>query len=200
MNFLNLTSWWHSLASFEKILWGITILFSVFFVVQAVLSLAGGDSDMADGDADLSILEDDGTGHQYFTLKNLVAFFTIFGWTTIACYEGGLNTYFSLGIGFVAGSLMVVMMVLLLKSMGKLKYSGTLQMKNAIGVIAETYLTIPASREGVGKVHIKVQGALRELPALTDEANPIATGKLVKVTGLVNESILLVTTNLSDKI
>lgn len=197
MHFLNLTSWWQSLENFEKILWGITLLFSLFFLVQAVLSLLGGDSDMADGDADLSIMEDDGTGHQYFTLKNLVAFFTIFGWTAIACYKGGLNQYISLGIGLVAGSLMVLMMVLLLRSMGKLKHSGTFQISNAIGIIAETYLVIPANREGFGKVHIKVQGSLRELPAITDDITPVPTGKLVKVVGLVNDNILLVTTNLS---
>ena len=79
----------------------------------------------------------------------------------------------------------------------KLKQSGTLQMKNAIGAIAETYLFIPPKREGFGKIHIKVQGSLHELQAITDDEIQIATGKLVKVTGLVNDSVLIVTANLS---
>jgi len=90
----------------------------------------------------------------------------------------------------------VLIMALLFKSMNRLKQSGTLQTKNAIGLIAETYLLIPAAREGFGKVHVKVQGSLHELQAMTDDEQPIATGKLVKVTGVMNESILLVSTQL----
>jgi hypothetical protein len=142
-------------------------------------------------------MEDDGIGHQFFTLKNLVAFFTIFGWTAIACYKGGISQLLSVAIGFVAGSLMVLMMVLLMKSMSKLRQSGTLQMKNAVGTVAETYLFIPPARGGFGKVHIKVQGSLRELQAITDDIEQIPTGKLVKVIGLINDNVLLVTSNLS---
>ncbi len=53
------------------------------------------------------------------------------------------------------------------------------------------------------KVHIKVQGSLRELPAMTDDEEEIATGKLIRVKNIINDSILLVTiadNNLSYKI
>lgn len=197
LELLDISSWWQSLDSFEQILWGIALLFSLFFLIQTILSFAGGDADTAGGDADVSIGDDHGTGHQFFTIKNLIAFFTIFAWTALACYKGGMNKGVSIVIGFAAGSLMVVMMGLLFKSMNKLKQSGTLQMKNAIGMIAETYLFIPASRNGFGKIHIKVQGSLHELQAITDDAEQIATGRLVKVTGVINDSVLLVTANLS---
>jgi hypothetical protein len=194
---LDISAWWQALDSFEKILWAIALLFSTFFLLQTILSFAGGDSDMADGHADASVGGDDGTGHQFFTIKNLIAFFTIFAWTALACYKGNMGKGLSIGIGLVAGSLMVVMMAMLFRSMSKLKQSGTLQMKNAIGMVAETYLFIPAKRGGFGKIHIKVQGSLHELQAITDDADQIATGKLVKVTGVINDSVLLVTANLS---
>lgn len=197
MILIDISSWWQSLVAFEKTLWVIALLFSLLFLLQTILSFTGGDADMADGDADASIAGDDGTGHQFFTIKNLIAFFTIFGWTGIACYQGGLNKGLSVGVAFLAGALMVAMMAVLFRSMSKLKQSGTLQMKNAIGTIAETYLFIPARREGFGKIHIKVQGSLHELQAITDDAEQIATGKLVKVIGLVNDSVLVVTANLS---
>lgn len=196
MHFLDISSWWQSLIAFEKILWAIALFFSVFFVFQAVMTFAG-DGDIAEGDADLAVMEDDGIGHQFFTFKNLVAFFTIFGWTSIACYKGGVSQFLSIAIGLAAGSLMVLMMVFLFRSMNKLKQSGTLQMKNAVGSVAETYLFIPPGREGFGKVHIKVQGSLRELQAITDDTEQIPTGKLVKVVGLVNDNVLLVTSDLS---
>jgi hypothetical protein len=197
MNLLDISSWWQSMASFEKTLWVIALLFSLLFLLQTIMSFTGGDADMAGGDADASVMGDDGMGHQFFTIKNLIAFFTIFGWTGIACYQGGMAKAPSVGIAFIAGALMVAMMAVLFRSMSKLKQSGTLQMKNAIGAIAETYLFIPPKREGFGKIHIKVQGSLHELQAITDDEIQIATGKLVKVTGLVNDSLLIVTANLS---
>jgi hypothetical protein len=88
-------------------------------------------------------------------------------------------------------------MAFLFRGMSKLKQSGTLQTKNAIGLIAETYLFIPAKRGGFGKVHIRVQGSLHELQALTDDEEQIPTGKLVKVINVVSDSVLIVTSNLS---
>lgn len=196
MDFAGISTWWQSLASIEKIFWGIALLFSLLFLVQTLLSFIGGDGTEAGGDADSSISGDDGTGHQFFTIKNLIAFFTIFGWTGIACLKGGLNQGLSIVLAVLAGSVVVLIMAILFKSMNRLKQSGTLQTKNAIGLIAETYLLIPASREGFGKVHVKVQGSLHELQAMTDDGQPIPTGKLVKVTGVMNESILLVSTQL----
>jgi hypothetical protein len=197
MILLDISAWWRSMAAFEQTLWVIALLFSLLFLLQTIMSFTGGDADMADGDADASVAGDDGIGHQFFTIKNLIAFFTIFAWTGIACYKGGMGEAASIGSGLLAGALMVVMMAVLFKSMSKLKQSGTLQMKNAVGVIAETYLFIPASRTGFGKIHIKVQGSLHELQAITDDTEQIATGKLVKVTGLANDSVLIVTANLS---
>ncbi len=196
MDIAGISTWWQSLASIEKIFWAIALLFSFLFLIQTLLSFIGGDGAEAGGDADASISGDDGTGHQFFTIKNLIAFFTIFGWTGIACLKGGINQGLSIGLAVLAGSIVVLIMAILFKSMNRLKQSGTLQTKNAIGLIAETYLLIPAAREGFGKVHVKVQGSLHELQAMTDDEQPIATGKLVKVTGVMNESILLVSTQL----
>ena len=197
MVILDISSWWQALPSFEKIFWGIALLFSLLFLVQAVLSFTGGDGADGGGDADSMIGADDGAGHQFFTIKNMIAFFTIFGWTGIACIKGGMSNLASIGIGVLAGSAVVAIMALIFKGMNKLKQSGTLQIKNTIGLVAETYLFIPAKRGGFGKVHIRVQGSLHELQAITDDEEQIPTGKLVKVAGTVNDSVLLVTSNLS---
>lgn len=197
MNLLDISSWWQSLVMFEKIFWVFALLFSFLFVIQLIMAFAGGDGDLAAGDADDYIGHDDGIGYQFFTIKNLIAFFTVFGWTGIACIKGGMSKGLTIGIALLAGSIMVVMMAFLFRSMSRLKQSGTLQMRNAIGLVAETYLFIPASRGGFGKIHIKVQGSLHELQAITDDTEKIPTGKLVKVVGIVNDSVLLVTSNLS---
>ena len=88
-------------------------------------------------------------------------------------------------------------MAFLFRSMSRLKHSGTLQISNALNKIGETYLFIPAKRNGYGKVHIKVQGSLKELQAITDDETDIPTGKLVKVVEILNNNILIVSSNLS---
>lgn len=182
---------------FEKIFWVIAILFSLLFLIQAILSFTGGDGDAATGEADVSIDHDAGVGYQFFTIKNLIAFFTVFGWTGIACIRGDMSKVFTIGAAFVAGTLMMVLMAFLFRSMSRLKHSGTLQISNALNKIGETYLFIPAQRNGFGKVHVKVQGSLQELQAITDDEKDIPTGKLVKVVEILNNNILIVSSNLS---
>ncbi len=197
MNLLDISSWWQALTSFEKIFWVAALLFSALFLVQLVLSFITGDGDSSIGDADEYVSGDGGIGHQFFTIKNMIAFFTIFGWTGIACIKGGMGKGITIVIAVLAGSVVVLIMAFLFRSMSKLKQSGTLQIKNAVGLIAETYLFIPPTRGGFGKVHIKVQGSLHELQAITDDEEQISTGRLVKVVSVVNDSVLLVTSKLS---
>ncbi len=87
-------------------------------------------------------------------------------------------------------------MYLLMRNTSRLKHSGTLQMKNAINQIGETYLRIPAQRGGLGKVQVQVQGRYMELDAMTDDAADIATGRPIQVVNILNNQILLVTSNL----
>lgn len=197
MTLLDLSSWWQSMPGFEKMFWVFALLFSLLFVIQTVFSFVAGDGDEAMGDSDVSIGEDHGIDAGYFTIKNFIAFFTIFGWTGIALIKGNVNKGLTITVAVVAGALVVFLMVLLFRSMSRLRASGTLELENAIQKIGETYLFIPAGRTGMGKVHIRVQGSLRELSAMTDDEVEIATGKLVKVTGIINGNILLVTTQLS---
>lgn len=189
---MDISSWWNSMVLFEKVLWGIALLFSLLFLFQLILTLSGGDTDSI-GDSDEYTDGDDGADNQYFTIKNLIAFFTMFGWVGIAAHSSGLAKWLVIVLALIAGLIMVFLMVLLFKNISRLKHSGTMEIKNAIDQIAETYLFIPSERNGMGKVHVKFQGSLHELQAMTDDNEDIPTGKIVKVTGIINDSILLVT-------
>ena len=70
---------------------------------------------------------------------------------------------------------------------------GTMKIQKAIGVTGEVYLTIPSKRSGIGKVQVKVMGSLRTLEAMTDDEQPIRTGKVIKVSQIISNNILLVT-------
>ncbi len=188
-----LTEIWQEATTMEQVLWVMALVGSIFFLIQLVLTFFGGDSDM-DGDADADVSADDGAGHQMFTLKNLVTFFTLFGWTSLACLSVGLSPLLSIVLGAAAGTLMVVLMMYLFSRLTALKHSGTLQLKNAIGLTGRAYLPIPALRAGLGKVHVRVQGGLKELDAIQAGPEIIPTGAIVHVVDIIDERILLVST------
>lgn len=190
---LSITESWQSLELIEKIYWCIAIPFSVLFLIQIILTFFGGDIDdiEADGDSDVSIEHDTGIEFQFITLKNLVAFFTIFGWAGVACLDSGLGIGKTLIISFLSGFVMMTIMASIVYFMGKLTDSGTLNLNNAVGRTGSVYLTIPAKRNGLGKVQIKVQG-LQTLDAMTDNEEDIKTGAVVDVIKILNNEILVV--------
>lgn len=187
------STWWADMVLFEKINWLIALPFSALFIIQIILTFTGGDLDdaSADGDVDASIENDSGIGFQFFTLKNLIAFFTIFGWTGIVCFDANLSVGVSVLISILAGILMMTLMASIFYLMSKLTDSGTLNLNNAIGKTCSVYLSIPPKRSGFGKVQIQVQG-FQTLDAMTDHDEKIVTGALVEVKDVINNEILLV--------
>lgn len=180
------------MSTLEQTYWGIALVGSAVFLVIFMLTfIGGGDSDM-EADASDFEADDGGVGFQFFTFKGIIAFFTIFGWSGIVCIDNGLSTNATLIISIIAGFIMMVLTSSLFYWMHKLAESGTLKMKNAVGVIGEVYLPIGAKRSKMGKVQIKVQGSLRELEAITDEEENLKTGTMVKVTEIVSAELLLV--------
>jgi hypothetical protein len=185
------TTWWEGLNLSLKIYWALAIPFTLFFLLQLVLSFMGGD--VPDDTPDAEVEADTGIAFQFFTLKNLVAFFSIFGWTGIACIDSGLSETTSLIIALVAGLIMMTVMASIFYFLGKANADGTMKMKNALGGVGEVYMTIKSKRGGIGKVQIKIQNSLRTLDAMTDDDQDIPTGKIITVKQVINDSILVVT-------
>ncbi|WP_372753081.1 hypothetical protein [Labilibaculum sp.] len=192
---LQISDWWSAMEMVEKIFWGISIPFSLLFLIQIVLTFIGGDFDdvSAEGDADLAIEGDVGIDFQFISLKNMIAFFAVFGWTGIICMDMGLSAGVSTLIATLAGLLMMLIMASILYFMGKLIEEGTLNINNSIGKTGNVYLTVPANRKGMGKVQIEVQG-LQTLDAITDNDSDISTGSLIQVVEVLNDQILVVKT------
>jgi len=180
------------MSTLHQTYWIIALLGSLIFVVIFIMTfIGGGDADM-EADATDFEADDGGVGYQFFTFKGIVAFFTIFGWTGVTCLDYHWSTGVTLIVSTIAGIAMMALTSLLFFWMHKLTESGTLKIKNAVGLIAEVYLPIGANRTKIGKVQIKVQGSLRELDALTDANIDLKTSSLVKVIEIVGTEILLV--------
>ena len=183
--------WFSNLEFFPKLYWSIALIGSIIFTVVMIMAFTGGDADDIE-DVDTEIESDAGIGFQFLTFKNLVGFFTIFGWTGIACIDAGLSKPITIIISVLCGLLMMMIMAALFYFMSKLTDSGTLNFKNAIDAIGEVYLTIGADRSKIGKVSIRVQGTTRELEAMTDALRDLKTGTVIKVVDVTQNGILIV--------
>ena len=179
------------MSTLQLVFWITALIGSTIFVLLFALSLFGVDSD-AEMDTDAQIGMDDGIGFQFFSFKNAMAFFTIFGWTGIACLDNNMSSGLSTTIAFIAGLAMMTLMAFLFLWISKLAESGTLKIENAIGNVGEVYLSIGANRSRIGKISIDVQGSKRELSALSDEKEDLKQGEVIKVTEVVSGEILLV--------
>ena len=190
----NFPTWWDSLALLEKIYWGLAIPFTLFFILQLIVTFFGGEV-VDDSSADADIEGDDGIGFQFLTLKNLIAFFTIFSWTGIACLDSGMSSGLTIFVSFIAGLIMMSIMASLFYFMSKATESGTMDINRAKGGVGEVYLTVKAQRGNIGQVQIKVQGSLRTLEAITDDHLDLPTGTVISVTDVINDNILLISKN-----
>lgn len=184
---------WSETGIFEQVFWVITIPATVIFLILLVLTVLGSDADVdVDTDVDAGIADGDSIPFQFLSLKNIVAFFTVFGWSGIGFINAGLAPGLVIFLATIGGLLMMTAMAALFYFMSKLAESGTLNMKNAIGKLGEVYLVIPAKRGGMGKVQLNVQGSIRTLDAITDEPETIPTSSIIQVIDVIDEQILLV--------
>lgn len=183
--------WFFALSTFEKVYWVIALVSSFIFMILLLLTFIGGEVEDV-GDVDADIEADTGIGFQFLSFKNLMGFFTIFGWTGISSINAGYSAGVTLAISIGCGLLMMVAMAGLFYYLGKLTSSGSLKMKNALHAVGEVYLTIGANRSRIGKVQINVQGGLRDLEALTDENVDLKQGDIIQVTEITSNGILIV--------
>lgn len=180
--------WFSALELFSKFYWAIALIGSLFFlfiIIMTFIGVEGGD-DLDDLDADAGI------EFQFITFKNLVGFFTLFGWSGIACLDAGLSKPITVLISLASGLLMMTIMAAMFHFMKKLTSSGTLIYKNAINAVGEVYLTIGASRTKMGKVSVNIQGSLREMDALTDSGTELKSGTIIIVLDVTSNGILIV--------
>jgi hypothetical protein len=186
-----MTEWFSNLDFLSKLYWLVALIGSLVFIVVLLMAFLGGDADEI-GDMDTDMNTDVGTGFQFISFKNLVGFFTIFGWSGIACIDAGLGTIPTVFISVLSGLAMMLIMATLFYFVYKLSDSGTLNYDNAIDAIGEVYLTIGANRSKMGKVSVNIQGSVRELDALTDSYTELKSGSIIKVIDVTQNGILIV--------
>lgn len=191
MNFISINLWWESLSPAHQVFWFIAVVFSVLFLIQFVLLLIGLDADSPDGFDQSFDHVDTGIEFSALSVRSIIAFFTFFGWTGVLALHNHLGVIIAVAFASATGLMAMFLVAYLIFKFAQLEQSGTLNIKHALEKQGEVYLTVPGQQLGQGKIHIMLQGSMRELDAVTD-GEPIRTGAKVKVVDILEKNILKV--------
>ena len=168
---------------------------TLFFVLQSVFTFLGvGDNFELDADFDSDVDFDvgalDGLSMTFhlFTIRGIISFFMIFGWSGFILTDAGYGDLLTLFVSLGAGTLMLTLVALVYYFFKRIEQSGSMIFEDAIGQQGSVYIPIPKRNEGLGKVQLIVGGSLRTLDAISKKG-PIKTGAQVKVIGIVNEML-----------
>ncbi len=189
---LFLGNWWGDLSNTQQIFWTIAIVFSILLLIQMALSMIGMELHDIDGDAsgdhgDVSVDAD----FHLLSVRSIIAFFTLFGWAGVLLLNSGKAILTTVLLSSVAGFIAMITVAYLLYLFAKLGESGNVDLRDAIFQTGQVYLSIPPAKSGQGKVHIEIQGALKELDAIT-EGNGLPTGSQVRILEILDDNLLLV--------
>lgn len=134
--------------------------------------------------ADFSVL-------RLFTLQGMVAFLTVFGWSSIASISSGAPILISIILGIAFGLVAMFAIAKLVQVSSKLTENGTINLKNAIGETGSVYIPIPPRAEGEGKLTMYLQGRYMECSAVTDGDVTLATGTAVRIVDFRNGHLVV---------
>ncbi|MCT4588053.1 MAG: hypothetical protein N4A71_09540 [Carboxylicivirga sp.] len=186
---------WETMNLLEKLYWCIAIPFSLIFAIQLILTIFGGDTHYSESSTDnVNPDSDHEVDFQFLSLKNTIAFFTIFGWTGTICIGFELSTWATIIISLSCGITMMFIMASFLYLMGKLNDNTSFQIQNTIGYAGTVSLAIPAQRKGNGQIQINIQG-FKTIEAITDHNSDITIGSIVEVVEVLHNGVLLVKLN-----
>ena len=146
----------------------------VLLVVQTLLALLGGDSDVDLEADDLS------GGGSALSFRTVVAFMTFFGLAGLACLRADYSTTRTLLVALGAGATAFWLVGLAMYQLYRLRSSGNVDIANAVGVEAVVYLKIPRERTGTGAVTVPIQGRTMKYRAVT-KGPEIKTGEFCRV-------------------
>jgi membrane protein implicated in regulation of membrane protease activity len=118
------------------------------------------------------------------TLRTVSAFAAFFGLTGMAARQAGLNDLQTLALAIGAGVAAFLIVAWVMRLLHKLNVDGTVRIERAVGCRGSVYLSIPAAKAGLGKVHVNVLSRTMEYQALTSQQD-LPIGMPIIVVGVV---------------
>jgi hypothetical protein len=126
----------------------------------------------------------------YLSLQSISGFFLMFGLVGLGTLQINFAPVISVLCGLVAGIFTAWCVTKLYISVLKLQSSGNMNVETALGKQGKVYLTIPANGSGV--ITLIIQGAQRNVDAVSEDGTVIPTDSLVVVTKVTADHLILV--------
>lgn len=178
--------WWGSLGTSLRVFYGVAIAASALLVLQLVAMLFGADADADGFDGD----HDAGLG--LVSIRSVTAFFTGFGWGGVVAIKEGFGLTASIAIALATGGVLMAAVVAMLRGFAALRYSGTLDYKNAIGNVGNVYVAVPGAMGGPGQIEVTVQGRTTMVQAFTRAPERLPPRARVRVVEVLDPQTVIV--------
>ena len=131
------------------------------------------------------------------SFRAMVAALAFFGFGGWAADAGGLSAYSAFVSAVAAGAIATVVVAWLMRLLVGLQSEGTVRIERAVGMAGAVYLSIPARREGAGKVTVRLQNRTMEYQAMTP-GEALTTGTPVVVTDVIGPGTVEVTSAVAE--
>ncbi len=204
-----MTQWWNELSNLQQLFYYCAIPSTIVLFIQTLLSIIGlgNDTDIDadidvevdydsgfDGDTDVAELDqiESTASLKFFSIRGIVAFFTLFGWVGVVLSKTNLPVSIIFLISIFSGLLGMFVIALMFYGISKLQSNGNISLKNAIGATAQVYIPIPPNLSGKGKIQVTIQERLSEVNAMTENRKTLSTGCNVRVVDVIDINTLLV--------
>ena len=142
--------------------------------------------------SDLGEAAGHGDGLTLFSIRGIVAFFSIGGWVGFVADRAGLPLAESVILSAAGGVAALFLVAWLIKNAMKLQDNGNLDLRQTLGKIGTAYLPIPPKGEGKGKISLLLSSGLVELDAVNAGTAPLSTGTQVSVCALADATTVVV--------
>jgi hypothetical protein len=159
------------------------ILGGGILLLQLVSSVVGFHHDATDDLHGVHLAEE---GLNLFSVRAIAAGVAFFGVGGLAGMSTPLRALLAIPAAVVFGGAAMVGMAYATRAILRLEDDGSVRVESAVGVSASVYLSIPAARGGLGKIHVQVQNRLVEYQAVTSHSEPLPTGARVLVVDVID--------------
>lgn len=169
---------------------------TILYIAKLALALTGSDDmeavlDDVELDMDMDLDVED-TDLKFLSLQTILLFILSAGWIGIIANQTlKLSEFYSLFFAIFFGVCIAIAEVYLFARVKSLHQVHVSDPKTAMGQEGKVYLTIPEN--GIGEIQIVFSGSMKNSKAKSESGQTIAAFTPVKVVGVDEENVLIVT-------
>ncbi len=197
----SLTAWWMALQPMNQWFFVAAAFFTVFFLAQMFMAVAG----LGGGDADVDThvggsLEHDTpqdahdslAAFKLLSVRSVLAFFTLFTWAGGLYMSRAVPPSRALTYALVWGLVAMVLVSLLLHLIRRMSETGNMRLASCEGRPGTVYLNIPAG--GTGEIRVVCDGVVTMMKARAKGGVAVPAGTPIRVLSVLGDNTFEVET------